>query len=122
MTRIVAFALLLAACFTIHISPAQAGTGHENNCLVSNVGYDAPSKFLTVICSSGSVNMVILNGSSIAGSCPTVDTDSMNILKDLALNARLFGAALTVWYTDACNANGSQTIRAITSIEMKVTQ
>jgi hypothetical protein len=76
---------------------------------------------MTLICGSGSINMAILNGSPIAGTCPTVDMDTMKLLMDLGINARLFGADLTVWYTDGCGADGSQTIRATTSIEMKVT-
>jgi hypothetical protein len=40
MTRIIATALLLAASFMIHPRQAQAGAGHENNCLAANVGYD----------------------------------------------------------------------------------
>jgi hypothetical protein len=119
VTRIVTIALLLVASFTIHPDVAQAGTGHENSCVPLNVGYDHPGGFMTIVCSSGSINMAILNGSSVAGACPTVDMDSLKILKDLALTARIYGASLTIWYTDACGANGSQTIRAITSIELK---
>lgn len=117
MTKIISTMLLSVALLAIHPAPAQAAAGHENSCSVVNVNYSIG--VMTVICASGSINMVILNGASAAGTCPTVDIDTMKIMTSLALAARVTGLFLTIWYTDACGADGSQTIRAIQSIEVK---
>jgi hypothetical protein len=117
MIRIGSLALLLGAILALYANPVRAAAGHENDCLAVNVNYGAG--VMTIVCSSGSINMAILNGSSMAGSCPTVDMDSLKILTSLALAARVSGLVMTIWYTDACGADGSQTIRAIGSIEVK---
>jgi hypothetical protein len=108
--------LLIVAMLAIHPAPAQAAAGHENDCSVVNVNYSIG--VMTVICASGSINMAILTGNAAAGTCPTVDIDTMKIMTALALAARVSGLFLTVWYTDTC-ATGSSTFRAITSIEVK---
>jgi hypothetical protein len=116
VTKIIATMLLSVALLAIHPAPAQAAAGHENSCSVVNVNYSIGT--MTVICATGSINMAILNGASIAGTCPTVDMDTMKIMTSLALAARVSGLFLTIWYTDTC-ATGSPTIRAIQSIEVK---
>jgi glycerol uptake facilitator-like aquaporin len=115
---IIALTLLLAAFLAFHPAPARAADGHENSCSVVNVGFQ--TGMLTLVCASGSVNMAILNGNSSAGTCPTVDMDTLKIMTSQALAARVSGLVVTIWYTDACGANGgSATIRAINSIEVK---
>jgi len=116
MNKIVGL-LLTAACFAFHPGAARAVDGHENLCSVVNVGY-GPG-VMTVICASGSVNMAVLTGNSTAGTCPTVDMDSLKILTSQALAARASGLVLTIWWRDACGLNGGQTARAITGIEVK---
>jgi hypothetical protein len=74
---------------------------------------------VNMVCASGSVNMAILNGNPNAGTCPTVDLDTLKLLTAMALAARISGMVVTIWYTDACGAYGSQTFRAIVSIEIK---
>src|SRR5690349_10800586 len=102
MKHIVAWTLLLAALLAYHPEPARAAAGHENNCSVINVGYY--TGVLTIICASGSVNMAILNGNSSAGTCPTVDIDTLKAMTSQALVARTSGLVLTLWWTDACGA------------------
>jgi hypothetical protein len=109
-------ALLFIAVLILQPGRAQAADGHENNCTAINVNYGGG--IMTIVCSSGSINMAILNGNSQAGTCPTVDIETMKILTSLALSARVSGLVMTLWWTDAC-ANGSQTIRALNSIEVK---
>jgi hypothetical protein len=117
MIGIGALALLLGAILALYANPVRAAAGHENSCLAVNVNYGGGA--MTIVCSSGSINMALLNGSSQAGTCPTVDIDDLKILTSLALAARVSGLVMTIWYTDACGAGGSQTIRAIASIEVK---
>ena len=117
MTKIVATLLLFAAFLVIQPTRVQAAAGHENSCSVVNVNYSVG--VMTVICATGSINMAILTGSSIAGTCPTVDMDTMKILTSLALAARVSGLFLTIWYTDTCGAGLAPTTRAIQSIEVK---
>ena len=116
MTRIAAMTMLIVAMLAIHPASAQAAAGHENDCSVVNFNYRIG--VMTVICASGSINMAILSGNSTAGTCPTVDIDTMKIMTGLALAARVSGLFLTIWYTDTC-ATGSATYRAIQSIEVK---
>ena len=117
MKSIIAWTLLLAALFAFHPAPARAADGHENSCSVINVGYY--TGVLTIVCASGSVNLAILTGNGGAGTCPTVDIDTLKAMTAQALTARTAGLVLTIWYTDACGAGGSATIRAINSIEVK---
>jgi hypothetical protein len=117
VTRIVATTLIFVALIAIHPTHAQAAAGHENSCSVVNVNYSIG--VMTVICATGSINMAILNGASIAGTCPTVDMDTMKIMTSLALAARVSGLFLTIWYTDTCGAGLAPTTRAIQSIEVK---
>jgi hypothetical protein len=117
VTKIVAMTLLIVAMLAIHPAPAQAAAGHENSCSVVNVNYSIG--VMTIICATGSINMAILTGSSNAGTCPTVDIDTMKIMTGLALAARVSGLFLTIWYTDTCVAGGASTTRAIQSIEVK---
>lgn len=118
MKSIVTGTLLLATFLAFHPAPARAADGHENGCDVINVGYY--TGVLTIVCASGSVNMAILTGNSSAGTCPTVDIDTLKAMTSQALAARVSGLVLTIWYTDACGADGgSATIRAINSIEVK---
>jgi len=116
MIRTSALTMLVAALFAFHPGAAHAVDGHENSCTVVNVNY-SPG-VMTVICASGSINMSLLTGSTGAGTCPTVDMDTMKIWTGLALSARVTGLFLTIWYTDSC-AGGSATYRAITGIEVK---
>jgi hypothetical protein len=117
MKHIIACALLLAALLAYRPETAHAADGHENNCSVVNVGYY--TGVLTIICASGSINMVLLTGNSNAGTCPTAPMDTIKIMTSQALAARVSGLVLTLWYTDNCGAYGSATIRSITSLEVK---
>lgn len=112
----IASALLLTTFSSIHPTPVHAVEGHENNCVVTNVGVDVGD--VHVICASGSVNYAFLTGNTNAGSCPTVDTDTMKLMESVALAARITGLVMTVWYVDTCQSSGS-IIRAITSLELK---
>jgi hypothetical protein len=112
----IASALLLATFSSTHPTPAHAADGHENSCLVTNVGVDLGD--VHVICASGSVNYAFLTGGTGTGSCPTVDVDTLKMMEGVALTARATGLVLTVWYTDSCQSAGS-IIRAITSLELK---
>ena len=117
MIRISTLALLLGALLGLHANPVRAATGHEPNCLAVNVNY-SPGGVMTIVCASGSINFVFLNGSSQAGTCPTMNLDDLKIMTSLALAARVSGLYMQLWYTDACGAEGSQTFRAINSIEV----
>ena len=116
MIRISTLALLLGAILSLHANPVRAAAGHEPNCLAVNVNYS--SGVMTIVCASGSINFAILNGSSAAGTCPTMNMDDLKIMTSLALAARVSGLFMQLWYTDACGAEGSQTFRAITGIEV----
>jgi hypothetical protein len=117
MNRIIALALLFVAALAIDPTRVEAAAGHENSCSVVNVNYGVG--VMTIICATGSINMAILTGNSIAGTCPTVDMDTMKIMTSLALAARVSGLFLTIWYTDTCGAGLAPTTRAIQSIEVK---
>ena len=55
MIRIGVLALLLGAILALHSNPVRAAAGHENDCLAVNVNYGGG--VMTVICSSGSINL-----------------------------------------------------------------
>jgi hypothetical protein len=115
--KIATLTVLLAVFLAFQPRSAHAAAGHENACTVINVNYS--ETVMTIICGSNSINMGLLNGSSSAGTCPTVNMDTIKIWVSLALAARVSGLYLTIWYTDGCGADGSATIRAINSIEVK---
>ena len=118
MSKIAALTLLIAASFAFHPGTAHAADGHENSCSVINVGF-YPG-VLTIICgATGSTNFGFLNGNTSAGTCPTIDMDTLKIWTSQALAARASGLFLTIWYTDSCGALGNATYRSITSIEVK---
>ena len=117
MKSIITWTFLLAAFLAFHPAPARAADGHENSCSVINVGYSAG--VMTIVCASGSVNMAVLAGNSIAGTCPTLDIDTVKAMTAQALTARASGLVLTIWYTDACGLDGSAIFRAITGVEVK---
>jgi hypothetical protein len=114
---IITWTLPLVAFLAFHPAPVRAADGHENSCSLVNVGFY--TGVLTVICASGSVNMAILTGNSTAGTCPTVDMDTLKIMTGQALAARVSGLVMTIWYMDGCGANGGATARAITALEVK---
>jgi hypothetical protein len=121
VNRIIALTLLLTAALILaHPAPARAASGNENNCSVTNVGYDVGEMHL--ICGSGSINYAFLTGSNNSvlspGTCPTLDVDTLKMMTSIALTARASGLFLTVYYTDSC-ISGAATIRAIIGLEMK---
>ena len=120
MNKILALTLLLTAAITLTLpAPAHAANGHENQCTVTNVGFDLDE--LHVICASGSINYAFVAGAtnvSVApGTCPTIDMDTLKAMTSIALAARLTGLFVTIWYTDSC-VGGTIPIRAITSLEL----
>jgi hypothetical protein len=112
----IASALLLTASAVTHSGPAHAAAGHENDCLVTNVGVEIGD--VHVICASGSINYAFLTGAANTGTCPTVDIDTLKMLESVALTARASGLVMTIWYTDSCVSAGS-TLRAISTLELK---
>jgi hypothetical protein len=94
-------------------TPAHAGTGHENQCTVTNINWSPGA--LNLVCASGTVYTAFQNGNVNAGSCATVDIDTLKIYESLAIAARVSGLVMTVWYDNTCGV----TTGIITSLELK---
>jgi hypothetical protein len=119
VNKIMALSLLLTATSVMQQAGAQSTTGHENNCLVTNVGSGEGT--MHVICASGSINYAFLTGGPndmSPGTCPTVGLDNFRMLNSMALAARVSGLWLTIWYTHGCTG-GTLDIHAITGFEMQ---
>jgi hypothetical protein len=122
VNKIIALSMLLTtiACMGPAPAQAQATTGHENGCVVTNVGYDVGQ--MHVICASGSINYAFLTGAGQLGNatatCPAVDSDTLKMFDSIALAARVTGLVVTVWYTHNC-VPGTLDIHAITGLEMQ---
>ena len=122
MNKIMALSMLLTAIALIGPAPvrAQATTGHENGCVVTNAGYDIGE--LHIICASGSINYAFVTGANQLGNtgapCPAVDSDTLKMFDAMALTARVSGLVVTVWYTHNC-IPGTLDIHVITGLEMQ---
>jgi hypothetical protein len=60
------------------------------------------------------VYLAFLSGNSQAGTCATVDIDTLKAYESLGIAARVSGLVVSVWYDNTCgSANG-----VITSLEL----
>ena len=116
MNKIAAWMLPLIALSVVSPEPAQAATGHENNCTVININWISPPDSINLVCASGTVYVAFLNGNG-PGTCATVDIDTLKTYESLGIAARVSGLFLTVWYDNTCGAVAVNGV--ITSLELK---
>ena len=116
MNKIAAWMLPLIALSVVPPEPAQAATGHENNCTVININWISPPDSINLVCASGTVYVAFLNGNG-PGTCATVDIDTLKTYESLGIAARVSGLFLTVWYDNTCGAVAVNGV--ITSLELK---
>jgi hypothetical protein len=116
MNKIAALMLSLIALSMLSPEPAQAATGHENNCTVVNINWISPPDSINLVCASGTVYVAFLNGFG-PGTCATVDIDTLKAYESLGIAARVSGLVVTVWWDNTCGSNAVNGI--ISSLELK---
>jgi hypothetical protein len=116
MNKIAALMLPLIALSMVSPEPAQAqaATGHEANCTVTNINWISPDQ-INLLCASGNVYAAFLNGTQPA-TCSAVDIDTLKAFESLGIAARTSGLLVTVWYNNTCAGGGVHGI--ITSVEL----